>query len=133
MRRPFAESLLLVASLDSRKFEVDTKRINRDKPSGEMGDASAQHRDHAGAQRRYLGSSTPGRRVSTPSPYNGRHRRYTVPEKSPLRAVVDLRAMDNIEDVDNMVFLVDPVDNAISAAQGAVTASERPKSGLPTR
>jgi hypothetical protein len=38
--------------------------------------------------------------------------------------------VDNIEDVDNMVFLVDPVDNAISAAQGAVTASERPKKRL---
>ena len=38
-----------------------------------------------------------------------------------LRAVVDLRAVVNIENVDNAAVLVDQVDDAIGAAQGAVT------------
>ena len=41
--------------------------------------------------------------------------------------------MVNIEDVDKVQALVDPVDNAVSAAPGTVTASERPKSGWPAR
>jgi hypothetical protein len=36
----------------------------------------------------------------------------------------------NIEDVDKVLALVDPVENAVSTAQGAVTASERPKKRL---
>ena len=36
-------------------------------------------------------------------------------------AVVDLRAVVNVEDVDTAAVLVDPVDDAIGAAQGAVT------------
>jgi hypothetical protein len=50
--------------------------------------------------------------------------------RSPLRAVVDLRAVVNIEDVDNVVVLIDPVDDAVSAAQGAMTVSERPEERL---
>ena len=48
----------------------------------------------------------------------------------PLRAVIDLRAVVNIEDVDNAASLVDPVDDPIGAAPGAVTASERTKQRL---
>jgi hypothetical protein len=44
-----------------------------------------------------------------------------------LQAVVDLRAVVNIEDVDNATVFVDPVDDAISAASGAVTAGKRPE------
>lgn len=47
-----------------------------------------------------------------------------------MRAVVDLRAVVNIEDVDNAAVLVDPVDDAIGAAPGAVTTGERPEQGL---
>jgi hypothetical protein len=47
-----------------------------------------------------------------------------------LRAVVDLRAVVNIEDVDNAAVLIDPVDDAIGAAPGTVTASERPEQRL---
>src|SRR6266516_6307909 len=50
--------------------------------------------------------------------------------QSPLRAVVDLRAVVNIEDVDNAAVLVDPVDDAIGATPGAVTTGERPEQGL---
>jgi hypothetical protein len=47
-----------------------------------------------------------------------------------LRAVVDLRAVVNIEDVHDTTVLVDPVDDAISAPPSAVTTSERPEQGL---
>jgi hypothetical protein len=47
-----------------------------------------------------------------------------------LRAVIDLRAVVNIEDVDDAAALVDPVDDAIGAAPGAMTASERPEQWL---
>jgi hypothetical protein len=47
-----------------------------------------------------------------------------------LRAVVDLRAVVNVEDVDNVAVLVDPVDDAIGAATGTVTASERTEQWL---
>jgi hypothetical protein len=46
--------------------------------------------------------------------------------RSPLPAIADLRAVINIEDVDNAAVLVDPVDDAVGAAPGAVTARERP-------
>ena len=49
---------------------------------------------------------------------------------SSWRAVVDLRAVVDIEDVDNTAILVDPVDDAIGAATGTVTASERPEERL---
>jgi hypothetical protein len=35
------------------------------------------------------------------------------------------KAVVNVEDMDNPVALVDPVNDAIGAATGAVTASER--------
>ena len=38
--------------------------------------------------------------------------------------------MVNVENVDNAVVLVDPVDGAIGAAQGAVTTGERPEQRL---
>ena len=38
--------------------------------------------------------------------------------------------MVNVEDVDNATVLVDPVDDAVGAAQGAVTASEGPEQWL---
>jgi len=44
--------------------------------------------------------------------------------------VVDLRAVVNIEDVDDAAALVDPVNDAIGPAPGAVTASERPEQRL---
>ena len=44
--------------------------------------------------------------------------------------MVDLRAAVNIEDVDKVLALVDPVDNAVIAAPGTVTASERPEKRL---
>ena len=44
--------------------------------------------------------------------------------------MVNLRAVVNIEDVDNAAVLIDPVDDAIGAAPGAMTASERPKQWL---
>ena len=47
-----------------------------------------------------------------------------------LRAVVDLRAVIDIEDVDDAAVLVDPVDDAIGAAPGPVTASEWPEQRL---
>src|SRR5271169_1642687 len=47
--------------------------------------------------------------------------------ESPLRAAVDLRAVVNIEDVDNAAGLVDPVDDAIGAAPSTVTTGERPE------
>ena len=43
-----------------------------------------------------------------------------------MRPVIDLRAVVNVEHVNNAAVLVDPVDDAIGAAAGAVTASERP-------
>jgi hypothetical protein len=49
---------------------------------------------------------------------------------SVLRAVVDLRAVVNIEDMDNAAVLIDPVDDAIGAAPGTMTASERPEQRL---
>jgi hypothetical protein len=47
--------------------------------------------------------------------------------RSLLRAVVDLRAVVNIEDMDNAAVLIDPVDDAIGAAPSALTASKRPE------
>jgi hypothetical protein len=47
--------------------------------------------------------------------------------QSSLQAVVDLRAVVNIEDVDHATVFVDPIDDAISAAPGAVTAAKRPE------
>jgi hypothetical protein len=41
--------------------------------------------------------------------------------------MVDLQAVVNVEDVDNAGLLVDPVDDAIGAAKGTVTAGERPE------
>jgi len=40
-----------------------------------------------------------------------------------LRAVVNLRMVVDVEDMDNAAVLVEPVDDAIGAAPGAVTAS----------
>ena len=45
-------------------------------------------------------------------------------------AVVNLRAVVNIEDVDNMVLLVDPIHDAVGAASGPMTAIERPQQRL---
>ena len=45
-------------------------------------------------------------------------------------AMVDLRAVVNIKDMDDATVLIDPVDDAIGAALGAVTASERPEQRL---
>jgi hypothetical protein len=39
----------------------------------------------------------------------------------------------NIEDVDNVVVLVDPIYEAVRATPGGTTASERPEERLPTR
>ena len=47
-----------------------------------------------------------------------------------LRAVVNLRAVVDVEDVDNAAVLVDPVDDAIGASPGTMTASERPEQRL---
>jgi hypothetical protein len=44
-----------------------------------------------------------------------------------LGAVVNVRAVVNVEDVYNSTALVDPVDDAICASPGAVAASERPE------
>jgi hypothetical protein len=44
--------------------------------------------------------------------------------------MVDLRAVVDIEDVNNAAVLVDPVDDPISAATGTVTASKRPEQRL---
>jgi hypothetical protein len=60
----------------------------------------------------------------------GVHRLMARYRRSPLRAVVDLRAVVNIEDVDNAAVLIDPADDAIGAAPGAVTASKRPEQRL---
>ena len=50
--------------------------------------------------------------------------------RSLLRAVVDLRTVVNIEDMDNAAVLIDPVDDAIGAAQGGMTTGERPEQRL---
>ena len=42
-------------------------------------------------------------------------------------AVVDLRAVVDIEDVDHAAALIDPVDDAVGAAPGAMTAGKRPE------
>ena len=49
---------------------------------------------------------------------------------SQLRAVIDLQAVVNIEDVDHAAALVDPVNDAMGAAPGTVTACERPEQRL---
>ncbi len=49
---------------------------------------------------------------------------------SPWRAVVDLRAVVNIEDMDYAAGLVDPVDDSIGAPPGAATTGERPEQRL---
>lgn len=46
--------------------------------------------------------------------------------RSLLRTVVDLRAVIDIENVDHAAALIDPVDDAIGAAPGAMTAGKRP-------
>jgi hypothetical protein len=43
--------------------------------------------------------------------------------------VIDLQA-GNVEDVHNAAGLVDPIDDAVGAAPGAMTASERPEQRL---
>src|SRR6516162_8605078 len=50
--------------------------------------------------------------------------------RSPLWAMVDLGAVVNVEDVDNAAVLVDPVDDAITAAPGAMATGERSKQRL---
>jgi hypothetical protein len=52
---------------------------------------------------------------------------------SPLGSAVDLQTVVDVEDMDDAAVLVDLVDDAVGAAPGAMTASERPDSGLPTR
>ena len=47
-----------------------------------------------------------------------------------LRAVVDLRAVINIENVHNAAVLVDSVNDAVGAAPGAVTTRKRPEQRL---
>lgn len=47
-----------------------------------------------------------------------------------LRPVVNLRTVVDVEDVDNAAVLVDPVDDAIGASPGTMTASERPEQRL---
>jgi hypothetical protein len=47
-----------------------------------------------------------------------------------MRAMVDLRAVVDIKDVYLMAGFVDPVDDAIGAAAGAVTSGERPEQRL---
>src|SRR5262249_14923134 len=47
-----------------------------------------------------------------------------------LWAVVDLRTMIDVENVDDVVALVDPVDDAIGAASGTMTTCQRPKERL---
>ena len=47
-----------------------------------------------------------------------------------MRAVVDLRPVVNIEDVHDAAVLVDPVDDAISTAPGAVTTVKRSEQRL---
>jgi hypothetical protein len=44
-----------------------------------------------------------------------------------LGAVVNVRAVVDVEDVNNSIALVDPVDDAICAAPCAVAASQRPE------
>ena len=44
---------------------------------------------------------------------------------SRLRAVVDLRAVVNIEDRHDTAVLIDPIDDAIGTSPSAVTADER--------
>ena len=44
--------------------------------------------------------------------------------------MIDLRAMVNIEDVHHAAALIDPVDDAIGAAPGAMTSGERPEQRL---
>jgi hypothetical protein len=41
--------------------------------------------------------------------------------------------MVNVEDVDHAVVLVDPVDDAVIAAPGAMTSGERPEQWRRTR
>src|SRR5215510_4824323 len=50
--------------------------------------------------------------------------------RSPLRAVVDLGTVVNVEDMDHAAVLVDPVDDAIGAAPGTVATGERPEQRL---
>jgi hypothetical protein len=47
-----------------------------------------------------------------------------------VRAVVDLRAVVNVEDLDCAAVLIDPVDDAVGAAPSAVTTSKRPEQRL---
>ena len=45
--------------------------------------------------------------------------------RSGVRAVVDLRAVVDVEDVDGAIGLVDPVDDPVGAAAGSMTAGQR--------
>src|SRR3984893_10740589 len=49
---------------------------------------------------------------------------------SGVRAVVDLRAVVDVEDVDGAGVLLDPVDDPVGAAPGCVTASQRAEQRL---
>ena len=49
---------------------------------------------------------------------------------SPLRPVVDLRAMIDIEDMNHAAALVDPVDDAIGSAPRTVTTGQWPEKRL---
>ena len=56
---------------------------------------------------------------------------HSARSRSPrLRAVVDLRAVINIENVHDAAVLVDSVNDAIGAAPGAVTTRKRPEQRL---
>ena len=44
--------------------------------------------------------------------------------RSGVRAVVDLRAVVDVEDVDGAIGLVDPVDDPVGAAAGSMTAGQ---------
>ncbi len=57
------------------------------------------------------------------------HQAWAAAE-SPLGTVVDLRAVVNIEDVDETAILVDPVYDAIGAAPGTVATGQRPEQRL---
>jgi hypothetical protein len=49
---------------------------------------------------------------------------------SPVRPVVDLRAVIDVENMNSAIVLVDPVNDAIGAAPGAVTTGQRPEQRL---
>ena len=55
----------------------------------------------------------------------------TAHGRSLLRAVMDLRTVVDVEDVHNPAALLDPVDDAVSPAPGAVTSRQWPEQRLP--